>query len=147
MNPDITTTIISGVVTLVTSLGTSILVFISNIKKIRVDQEKFQADQIAKQNDKINDIQKEIKNTLDTHKDEYIKEINDIHDSITDIKAEYSRTQAIMELKIDNLEKKQDKHNNLIERTYKLEQDAEVMKEMIKASNHRIEDLEKEKER
>ena len=35
-----------------------------------------------------------------------------------------------------------DKHNNLIERTYKLEQKAAVYEEKISVANHRIDDLE-----
>lgn len=44
--------------------------------------------------------------------------------------------------RIEQLEKKVDKHNNLIERTYKLEQHNAVIDEEIKVANHRIEDLE-----
>ena len=36
-----------------------------------------------------------------------------------------------------------DKHNNVIERTYKLEELTAVQEEQIKVANHRIEDLEK----
>ena len=44
--------------------------------------------------------------------------------------------------RIEQLEKKVDKHNNLIERTYKLEENQSVMEEQIKVANHRITDLE-----
>lgn len=47
--------------------------------------------------------------------------------------------------RIEQLEKKVDKHNNLVERTYKLEERIEVHEEKIKVANHRIEDLEKPK--
>ena len=43
---------------------------------------------------------------------------------------------------IKQLEIKQDKHNNVIERTYKIESEVEVIKEQIKVENHRIGDLE-----
>lgn len=46
--------------------------------------------------------------------------------------------------RIEQLEKKVDKHNTVIERTFKLEQTQAVMQEQIKVANHRIEDLEKE---
>ena len=49
--------------------------------------------------------------------------------------------------RIEQLEKKVDKHNNLIERTYAIEQHNAVVDEEIKAANHRIEDLEKISER
>lgn len=44
--------------------------------------------------------------------------------------------------RIEQLEKKVEKHNNLITRTYKLEQEFAVMDEKVKVANHRIEDLE-----
>ena len=49
--------------------------------------------------------------------------------------------------RIEQLEKKVEKHNNLIERTYAIEQHNAVMDEKIKVANHRIEDLEKISER
>jgi hypothetical protein len=49
--------------------------------------------------------------------------------------------------RIEQLEKKVEKHNNLIERTYAIEQHNAVMDEEIKVANHRIEDLEKNNER
>lgn len=44
--------------------------------------------------------------------------------------------------RIEQLEKKMEKHNNLITRTYKLEQEFAVMDEKVKVANHRIDDLE-----
>lgn len=45
-------------------------------------------------------------------------------------------------MNFERIEKKQDKHNNLIERVYINERDISVIKEQIKVENHRIEDLE-----
>lgn len=45
--------------------------------------------------------------------------------------------------RIEQLEKKVDKHNNLIERTFKLEENQAIISEQIKVANHRIADLEK----
>lgn len=44
--------------------------------------------------------------------------------------------------RIEQLEKKQDKHNTLIERMYKVEDRLNIVEERIKVENHRIEDLE-----
>lgn len=44
--------------------------------------------------------------------------------------------------RIEQLEKKQDKHNTLIERMFKAEERISVNEEQIKVANHRIEDLE-----
>ena len=48
--------------------------------------------------------------------------------------------------RIEQLEKKVDKHNTVVERTYKLEQEYAVMNEKIRVANHRIEDLEQKTE-
>ena len=45
--------------------------------------------------------------------------------------------------RIEQLEKKVEKHNNLIERTYKVEESVTLLDEKIKVANHRIDDLEK----
>lgn len=44
--------------------------------------------------------------------------------------------------RIEQLEKKVEKHNNLIERVYRLEQNEAVTAEKIAVANHRIDDLE-----
>ena len=44
--------------------------------------------------------------------------------------------------RIEQLEKKVEKHNNLITRTFKLEPDFAVLDEKMKVANHRIDDLE-----
>lgn len=45
--------------------------------------------------------------------------------------------------RIEQLEKKQDKHNAVIERTYRLEEAVALQEEKIKVANHRIDDLER----
>lgn len=47
--------------------------------------------------------------------------------------------------RLQELEKKQDKHNQVIERTYKLEERVQVIEELQKVANHRISDLEMKK--
>lgn len=47
--------------------------------------------------------------------------------------------------RIDQLEKKQDKHNTLIERMYAAEEEIKVINERVKVANHRIDDLERAK--
>ena len=48
--------------------------------------------------------------------------------------------------RLSELEKRVEKHNTVIERTYKLEEAQAVMQEQIKVANHRIGDLEKDRE-
>ena len=57
--------------------------------------------------------------------------------------AQAEKTRALLDYRLSELEKKVDKHNHLVERTFRLEGDMEVVHEQIKVANHRIEDLEK----
>lgn len=57
--------------------------------------------------------------------------------------AEMDKRDALQAQRIDQLEKKMDKHNNLIERTFALETATAVIQNDIKVANHRIDDLEK----
>lgn len=48
--------------------------------------------------------------------------------------------------RLEQLEKKVQAHNNLIERTYRLEERTELQEEKIKTANHRIDGLERKAE-
>lgn len=52
------------------------------------------------------------------------------------------KSSALIAYRLELLEKKVDKHNPVVERTFKLEEQAAVIEEKIKVANHRIEDLE-----
>ena len=52
------------------------------------------------------------------------------------------KTEALIEYRLLKLEEKVDKHNQVIERTYKLEETTAIIEEKIKVANHRIDDLE-----
>ena len=51
-------------------------------------------------------------------------------------------TSRLTTYRIEQLEKKVDKHNNLIERMFKAEESINLLDEKIKVANHRLDDLE-----
>ena len=53
-----------------------------------------------------------------------------------------SKTRALIEYRLIELEKKQHKHNDVIKRMFIAEKNIEVQEEQIKVANHRIQDLE-----
>jgi type VI protein secretion system component VasK len=57
------------------------------------------------------------------------------------------RSTALISYRLEQLEQKVNKHNNLIERTYRLEEKCALYDEKIRVANHRIEDLEKERDK
>ena len=71
-----------------------------------------------------------------------ISAISAVTVSIINSHYQANSTRKLIEYKIDELTKRVDKHNNVIERTYKLEELTVLQEEKIKVANHRIEDLE-----
>ena len=53
-------------------------------------------------------------------------------------RSQQEKTRALMEYKLEELTKKVEKHNSVVERTY-------ILEEKMKVANHRIEYLEKER--
>lgn len=59
-------------------------------------------------------------------------------------KSQADKTRTLIEYRLMELEKKVEKHNNLIERTYKLEEQASRTLDEFKRVNHRLEHLEED---
>ncbi len=53
------------------------------------------------------------------------------------------RSSALIAYRLEQLEQKVNKHNNLVERTYALEEAAALADERIRVANRRIADLER----
>jgi hypothetical protein len=53
------------------------------------------------------------------------------------------KSAAVMEYRLQQLETKMEKHNQIIERTYRLEESTAIQEEKIKQAYHRIDDLER----
>lgn len=52
------------------------------------------------------------------------------------------KSSALIAYRLEELEKKVQAHNNLVERMYLVEERTELQEEKIKVANHRIDDLE-----
>ncbi len=53
----------------------------------------------------------------------------------------------LMSYRIEQLEKRVDKHNSVIERVYRLEEKDAIHDEQMRVANHRIADLERREEK
>lgn len=60
------------------------------------------------------------------------------------VQKQNDKTVALIDYKLDELTKRVDKHNSVVERTYKLEELTALQGGKIKVANHRINDLEKD---
>ena len=80
---------------------------------------------------------KENQEKAEKYNEKQITQLKDYFlEKITDVKNHFVEH-------LNRVEYKQDKHNNLIERTYALEKEQGIQKEKIKVANNRIEDLER----
>lgn len=109
MSETIICALISAAVTLLVSIGT----WQVSVKK---DREK---------------AKDELRNTLEEHYQKTQKDIEDLRDDISDVKATVQSQISIMEVKIENLTKNVEKHNQVIERTFKLEQAVEDLNKRL----------------
>lgn len=58
------------------------------------------------------------------------------------VEKKHNETISLIEYKLEQLEKKQDLHNNAVTRLYEVEKRLGIDEEKIKVANHRIEGLE-----
>lgn len=53
------------------------------------------------------------------------------------------KSTALIAYRLEALEKRVQAHNNLVERTYKLEECTQIQEEKLRVVNHRLQDLER----
>ena len=123
--------VIVALIGCVATLIGSVLTFIFEIKKLRIEQAKYQEEVRESHQKQFEELKETVNGKIDG-----------LEDSIKEMKFEYEKQTALTTEKLSQLEKKQDKHNNLIERMYAAEKDIEVLKNREKVSEHRLEDLE-----
>lgn len=100
MPTEIICALISGVVTLLVSIGT----WQVSVKK---DRDK---------------AKEELRNTLDENYKKTQTDLQEIRDDLTEMGASLQQKIAIIEVNINTLSDRVEKHNNVIERVFKLEQ-------------------------
>lgn len=113
------------------------------------------------QNESYDKIREQLAITRNTS-EEHIAELRkDINGTLTEMSAKMKEIIANQELYqagitkdiemisycMKNLETKVEKHNNVVERTYALEKNTEVLNEKVRVANARISDLERENEK
>ena len=80
----------------------------------------------------------EVLDLLNKHREEYLNGIREVQDDVLRVNATVQNQISIIEVKIDTLSERVDKHNSVIERTFKLEQASAVHDEQIKNLSDRI---------
>lgn len=135
MDSTVIVALIAGGVTLATSLTASLLTNSQSNKKLK-----------AEQDENITNQMKSLKSHLDESQEVYLQKIVDVQSKISEMKHKQELNQQALEMQIVTLSERVEKHNNVIERTYRVEQDIALLKEQIKVANHRIEDVERKED-
>ena len=109
---------------IVTTLITAIGSFQISVKK---DREK---------------AKEELKAELIKYHEKNQQDILDLKDDVTSMGANLQQKIAIIEVNINTLSDRVEKHNGVIDRVYRCEERIEVSDERQRVANHRIDDLE-----
>ena len=127
MDTAIITAIISAATTLIVSMGTWHI----SAKSAR-----------KKETDAMKSLIENYRDELRGKMQNLVDQMQNVRDEIREVDNNMQKQIIVLDDKIENLSKQVEKHNSVIERTYKLEKDSEVQEEKIRVVNHRLEDLE-----
>lgn len=123
--------IITGIITGIVTLAVCCINNAVQLKRDRAALEQSRSAELeALKDDMVRQIN-DIKTDFMTHFEELIATQQDINNKV-----------SLFSYQLDELSKRVEKHNNVIERTYKLEQDMEVEKEHYAMTNKRLIKLE-----
>ena len=114
MPTEIWCALIAGIVTLITSMGS----FQVSVRKDREKAKEELKDELLKYHEKNRAEIVEIRE----------KDLREIRDDVTDLGANLQQKIAVIDEQIRVLSNRVEKHNQVIERTYKLEQAVEDLK-------------------
>ena len=128
MTSEIWCAIISGVVTLIVSIGT----WHFSAKKDRDKTRDEIKAELIKYHEKNRDEIQEIRQN----------DLRELRDDLTAMGANLQQKIAVIETQINTLSDRVEKHNNVIERVFHLEDTDKLLEEKIKVANARILDLE-----
>lgn len=130
----------------VEALATPVLAFlgVSIAEVVKIVLKKMDID-VAK-DARIETCKKAHTENLEKTKEEFNKRLDEIDEKIDALNMAQVESKALYQnviASIELLSGRVEKHNNVIERTYKLETDVEVLKNRESVSEHRLTDLEK----
>ncbi|MBO4266608.1 MAG: hypothetical protein J5910_05400 [Lachnospiraceae bacterium] len=155
MSDDVKIALISGGTGIITALITAIATFQLSTKKDRKEQRQdLKAELLSYHNKNREEIEKIRQNDLGEIRKDITKTRDDItktRDDITQMGANLQQKIAVVEVQqqhiredVVTLSSRVEKHNGVIERTYRLEDNDKLLEEKISVGNHRISDLEEE---
>lgn len=148
MSDNVLTALITGTVAIVTTMITATVTYRLSSKKDRNEQVAAVKAELIKYHEKNRD---EIRDIRQNDLREIREDITQTRDDITQMGANLQQKIAIVELNQSHmredvvvLSNRVEKHNGVIERTYRLEDNDKLLDERIKVGNHRLNDLEEE---
>lgn len=155
MSDNVITALITGTVAIVTTMITATVTYRLSSKKDRNEQVAAVKAELIKYHEKNRDEIRDIRqNDLREIREDITQTREDItqtRDDITQMGANLQQKIAIVELNQSHmredvvvLSNRVEKHNGVIEKTYRLEDNDKLLDERIKVGNHRLNDLEEE---
>ena len=128
MSSEVICAIISGIVTLIVSTGTWQVSVRQDRNKAKEELRSALTEYYEKNRTEIQSIRE--------------NDLQEIRNDLVEMRGALQQEIAVIKVNIGTLSERVDKHNNVIDRTYKLEQASALHEEQIKTANHRIDNLE-----
>ena len=128
MSSEIVCAIISGMVTLMVSFGTWHVSMKKDRDELKDELRKALTEYYEKNRSEIQSIRE--------------NDLQEIRNDLTTMGSTLREEIAVIKVNISTLSDRVDKHNNVIDRTYKLEQATALQEEQIKNMDHRVTNLE-----
>lgn len=118
--------------TIFVSVGGWLITLVIAFAEMRSQQRKFDIDQ-NKRMEEINNLHEKHLIELKAANEKQLVELKACQErQMIDVQASVNQSIAILDCKIDELARRVEKHNNVVERTYKLESDMKLVEEKIK---------------
>lgn len=140
MSDNVITALITGAVAIVTTMITATVTYRLSSKKDRDTQVAAVKAELIKYHEKNRDEIRDIRQN----------DLREIRDDVTQMGANLQSQISLIELTLKHthedvvtLSNRVEKHNGVIEKTYRLEDNDKLLEEKIKVANHRIDDLER----
>ena len=106
---------------MITGIAAAVLTFLASEHATRQKREEIKDKTLEEHKAQLGELRTEINDRIDALEEKQDETMKELYDMVSDLKGAVQESTAVLELKIDTLEKKQDKHNNLIERMYETE--------------------------
>ena len=116
---------------MITGIAAAILTFLASEHSTKAKREEAKDKALDEHKAQLGVLKAEINTRIDALEEKHDENMSQLYQMVSEVKATVQESNAIVELKLENLEEKQDKHNQLIDRMYNAEKQIGILQERM----------------